>query len=79
LKVRLEQVRAFLDRALIPIGQNSQLLQSLVRTVDRTVGEVGGRGMGADGEPGCRTSDRQQAQDRGRNRYGRGGRRVGAA
>ena len=42
LKVRLEQVRAILDKALTTIGENPEILQSLVRTVDRTVGEVGG-------------------------------------
>ena len=42
LKVRLEQIRAILDKALTTIGENPEILQSLVRTVDRTVGEVGG-------------------------------------
>lgn len=42
LKVRLEQVRAILDIALTTIGESPQILQSLVRTVDRTVGEFGG-------------------------------------
>jgi hypothetical protein len=38
----MAQVRAILDRALTTIGESSQVLQSLVRTVDRTVGEFGG-------------------------------------
>ena len=42
LKARLEQVRAILDKALTTIGESSQILLSLVRTVDRTVGEFGG-------------------------------------
>ena len=41
LKVRLEQVRAILDKALTTIGENPEILQSLVQTVDRTLGEVG--------------------------------------
>ena len=50
LKVRLEQVRAILDKALTTIGENPEILQSLVRTVDRTVGEVGGVAREAVGE-----------------------------
>jgi hypothetical protein len=42
LKVRLEQVRAILDKALTTIGESPRILQSPVRTVDRTVGQVGG-------------------------------------
>jgi ElaB/YqjD/DUF883 family membrane-anchored ribosome-binding protein len=41
LKVRLEQVRAILDKALSTIGENPEILQSLVRTVNRTLGQVG--------------------------------------
>jgi DNA anti-recombination protein RmuC len=44
LKVRLEQVRAILDKALTTIGENPEILQSLVQTVDRTVGEAVGEG-----------------------------------
>ncbi len=50
LTVRLEQVRAILDKALTTIGGNPEILQSLVRTVDRTVGEVGGAAREAVGE-----------------------------
>jgi hypothetical protein len=53
LKVRLEQVRAILDKALTTIGENPEILQSLVRTVDRTVGEVGGVAREAVGEGGA--------------------------
>jgi hypothetical protein len=50
LKVRLEQVRAILDKALTTIGENPEILQSLVQTVDRTLGEVGGAAREAVGE-----------------------------
>jgi hypothetical protein len=53
LKVRLEQVRAILDKALTTIGENPEILQSLVRTVDRTLGEVGGVAREAVGEGGA--------------------------
>src|SRR5215207_403514 len=53
LKVRLEQVRAILDKALSTIGENPEILQSLVRTVDRTLGEVGGLAREAVGEGGA--------------------------
>jgi hypothetical protein len=53
LKVRLDQVRAILDKALTTIGENPEILQSLVRTVDRTVGEVGGAAREAVGEGGA--------------------------
>ena len=53
LKVRLEQVRLILDKALTTIGENPEILQSLVRTVDRTVGEVGGAAREAVGEGGA--------------------------
>jgi hypothetical protein len=53
LKVRLEQVRAILDKALSTIGENPEILQSLVRTVDRTLGEVGGVAGEAVGEGGA--------------------------
>jgi hypothetical protein len=53
LKVRLEQVRAILDKALTTIGENPEILQGLVRTVDRTVGEVGGAAREAVGEGGA--------------------------
>ena len=53
LKVRLENVRAILDKALSTIGENPKILQSLVRTVDRTVGGVGGAAREAVGEGGA--------------------------
>jgi hypothetical protein len=53
LKVRLEQVRAILDKALTTIGEHPEILQSLVRTVDRTLGEVGGVAREAVGEGGA--------------------------
>src|SRR5215218_5086356 len=53
LKVRLEQVRAILEKALDTIGENPEILQSLVRTVDRTLGEVGGVAREAVGEGGA--------------------------
>ena len=53
LKVRLEQVRAILEKALDTIGENPEILQSLVRTVDRTLGEVGGAAREAVGEGGA--------------------------
>jgi hypothetical protein len=53
LKVRLEQVRAILDKALSTIGGNPEILQSLVQTVDRAVGEVGGAAREAVGEGGA--------------------------
>jgi NTP pyrophosphatase (non-canonical NTP hydrolase) len=53
LKVRLEQVRAILDKALTTIGENPEILQSLVQTVDRTVGEVGDTAREAVGEGGA--------------------------
>src|SRR5215207_3519173 len=53
LKVRLEMVRAILDKALSTIGENPEILQSLVRTVDRTLGEVGGAAREAVGEGGA--------------------------
>ena len=55
LKVRLEQVRAILDKALTTIGENPEILQSLVSTVDRTLGEVGGTAREAVGEGGAVT------------------------
>jgi e3 binding domain len=53
LKVRLEQVRAILDKALSTIAENPEILQNLVRTVDRTLGEVGGAAREAVGEGGA--------------------------
>jgi hypothetical protein len=53
LKVRLEQVRLILDKALTTIGENPEILQSLVNTVDRTLGEVGGVAREAMGEGGA--------------------------
>ena len=53
LKVRLEQVRVILDKALTTIGENLEILKSLVRTVDRAVGEVGGTAREAVGAGGA--------------------------
>ena len=41
LKVRLDQVRAILDKALDTIGENPEILQGLVKTEDRTPEELG--------------------------------------
>ena len=53
LKVRLRHVRAILEKALDTIGEHPEILQSLVRTVDRTLGEVGGVAREAVGEGGA--------------------------
>lgn len=41
LEVRLEELHAILDRALSTIDNNPQILESLVKTVDTTVNQVG--------------------------------------
>src|SRR5919107_2737046 len=53
LKARLRHVRAILEKALDTIGENPEILRSLVRTVDRTLGEVGGVAREAVGEGGA--------------------------
>jgi hypothetical protein len=53
LKMRLEQVHAILDKALTTIGESAEILQSLVRAVDKTLGEVGGVAREAVGEGGA--------------------------
>lgn len=52
LKVRLEHVRAILEKALETIAENPQILESLARTVDRTAEQVGGAAQEAVGEGG---------------------------
>jgi hypothetical protein len=53
LKVRLEHVRAILEKALETIAENPQILESLARTVDRTAEQVGGAAQEAVGEGGA--------------------------
>jgi hypothetical protein len=53
LKVRLEHVRAILEKALETIAENPQILESLARTVDRTAEQVGGAAREALGEDGA--------------------------
>ena len=53
LKVRLENVRAILEKALETIAENPQILESLSRTVDRTAEPVGGAAQEAVGEGGA--------------------------
>jgi pyruvate/2-oxoglutarate dehydrogenase complex dihydrolipoamide acyltransferase (E2) component len=53
LKVRLEHVRAILEKALETIAENPQILESLSRTVDRTAEQVGGAAREAVGEGGA--------------------------
>jgi pyruvate/2-oxoglutarate dehydrogenase complex dihydrolipoamide acyltransferase (E2) component len=53
LKVRLEQVRAILEKALDTIAENPQILESLTQTVDRTAEQVGGAAQEAVGEDGA--------------------------
>ena len=42
LKVRLDNVAAIIDRTLTTIDRNPEILEGLLRTVDNTVGTVGG-------------------------------------
>jgi pyruvate/2-oxoglutarate dehydrogenase complex dihydrolipoamide acyltransferase (E2) component len=53
LKVRLEHVRAILEKALEAISENPRILESLARTVDRTAHQVGGAAREAVGEGGA--------------------------
>jgi pyruvate/2-oxoglutarate dehydrogenase complex dihydrolipoamide acyltransferase (E2) component len=53
LKVRLEHVRAILEKALDTIVQNPQILERLPQTVDRTAQQVGGAAREAVGEDGA--------------------------
>ena len=53
LKVRLENIRAILEKALETIAENPQILESLSRTVDRTAEQVGGAAQEAVGEGGA--------------------------
>jgi hypothetical protein len=53
LKVRLEHVRAILEKALETIAENPQILESLAQTVDRTAEQVGGAAREAVGEDGA--------------------------
>jgi pyruvate/2-oxoglutarate dehydrogenase complex dihydrolipoamide acyltransferase (E2) component len=53
LKVRLEHVRAILEKALETIAENPQILEGLARTVDRTAEQVGGAAREAVGEDGA--------------------------
>ena len=53
LKVRLEHVRAILEKALETIAENPQILESLARTVDRTAEQMGGAAREAVGEGGA--------------------------
>jgi pyruvate/2-oxoglutarate dehydrogenase complex dihydrolipoamide acyltransferase (E2) component len=53
LKVRLEHVRAILEKALDTIAENPQILEGLARTVDRTAEQVGGAAREAVGEDGA--------------------------
>jgi pyruvate/2-oxoglutarate dehydrogenase complex dihydrolipoamide acyltransferase (E2) component len=51
--VRLENIRAILEKALETIAENPQILESLSRTVDRTAEQVGGAAQEAMGEGGA--------------------------
>jgi hypothetical protein len=53
LKVRLENVRAVLEKALDTTAENPQILEGLARTVDRTAEQVGGAVREAVGEGGA--------------------------
>jgi pyruvate/2-oxoglutarate dehydrogenase complex dihydrolipoamide acyltransferase (E2) component len=53
LKVRFENVRAILEKALDTIAENPQILEGLARTVDRTAEQVGGAAREAVGEGGA--------------------------
>ena len=53
LKVRLENVRAILEKALDTIAENPQILEGLAQTVDRTAEQVGGAAREAVGEGGA--------------------------
>ena len=49
-KVRLNQVRAILEKALTTISENPEILQSLIKTADKTSEDVGGPAMEGSGE-----------------------------
>src|SRR5512133_1381032 len=53
LKVRLENLYDILDRALTTLDENPQILESLVNTVDDTLGDVGKLGQKALGPGGA--------------------------
>jgi hypothetical protein len=53
LKVRLENLYDILDRALTTLDKNPQILESLVKTVDDTLGSVGELGQKALGPGGA--------------------------
>jgi hypothetical protein len=53
LKVRLENLYDILDRALTTLDRNPEILESLVKTVDDTVGTVGDLGEQALGPGGA--------------------------
>jgi hypothetical protein len=53
LKVRLENLYDILDRALTTLDRNPEILESLVKTVDDTVGDVGDLGEKALGPGGA--------------------------
>src|SRR5215211_1210502 len=53
LKVRLENLYDILDRALTTLDRNPEILESLVKTVDDTVGSVGELGQSALGPGGA--------------------------
>src|SRR5215218_2803701 len=55
LKVRLENLYDILDRALTTLDRNPEILESLVKTVDDTVGSVGDLGEKALGQGGALT------------------------
>src|SRR5215216_6413198 len=53
LKVRLENLYDILDRALTTLDRNPEILESLVKTVDDTVGNIGELGQQALGPGGA--------------------------
>jgi hypothetical protein len=53
LKVRLENVRAILEKALDNIAENPQILEGLAHTVNRTAEQVGGAARETLGEDGA--------------------------
>src|SRR5512133_1970924 len=55
LKVRLENLYDILDRALTTLDENPQILESLVNTVDDTLGNIGELGHKALGPGGAVT------------------------
>src|SRR4029450_13969449 len=55
LKVRLENLYDILDRALPTLDRNPEILESLVKSVDDTLGDVGDLGKKALGPGGAVT------------------------